>query len=398
MLQTGDKVRFLNSTGGGTVVRLDGRMAYVEDNDGFEIPVLAAECVVVQKAGDARGIAAKQQQALADTVAVAADPKKHARETRQAANPVFGGTPGTKVAPQPAPLDLSETPGGDKLNIVLGYEPLDIKQISTTTFDTFLVNDSNYYLYFAYLTAPPDALDDTGRWQTRYAGIIEPNTQVWLGEVQRAELASLERICVQYVAFKRDKLFELKQPATVTARLDVTKFCRLHCFRPNEYFDRPVIAVPVTVDDKQQGDQPDPSVLAETLASVVDEAAMRAKIRTDRRKTTSVKKRPVPLHRDVPAPGQDGIIEVDLHIDALLDTTAGLSPADMLNHQVDHFRKVMDACLSRHGQKIVFIHGKGEGVLRQALLRELNHRYKGHPFQDASFRQYGYGATQVTIR
>lgn len=50
------------------------------------------------------------------------------------------------------------------------------------------------------------------------------------------------------------------------------------------------------------------------------------------------------------------------------------------------------------GQKIVFIHGKGEGVLRQAIMKELNHRFKGHDVQDASFREYGFGATQVTIR
>jgi dsDNA-specific endonuclease/ATPase MutS2 len=46
----------------------------------------------------------------------------------------------------------------------------------------------------------------------------------------------------------------------------------------------------------------------------------------------------------------------------------------------------------------VFIHGKGDGVLRQALTKELNYRYKKHDVQDASFQEYGYGATQVTIR
>ena len=91
------------------------------------------------------------------------------------------------------------------------------------------------------------------------------------------------------------------------------------------------------------------------------------------------------------------VIEVDLHISELVDTTAGLSPADILNLQIDEFRKVMDANLRNKGQKIVFIHGKGEGVLRAALMKELNHRYKGHQVQDASFREYGFGATQVTI-
>ena len=37
-------------------------------------------------------------------------------------------------------------------------------------------------------------------------------------------------------------------------------------------------------------------------------------------------------------------------------------------------------------------------VYRQALMKELTHRYKGHDVQDASFQQYGFGATQVTIR
>ncbi|MDE5626196.1 MAG: DUF2027 domain-containing protein, partial [Muribaculaceae bacterium] len=66
--------------------------------------------------------------------------------------------------------------------------------------------------------------------------------------------------------------------------------------------------------------------------------------------------------------------------------------------RVDTFRKVMDESLRNAGKKIIFIHGKGEGVLRQALMKELNYRYKGHDIQDASFREYVYGENQVTIR
>ncbi len=92
------------------------------------------------------------------------------------------------------------------------------------------------------------------------------------------------------------------------------------------------------------------------------------------------------------------ILVVDLHIGELVDNINGLSNADMLNLQVDEFARVMDENLRNKGQKIVFIHGKGEGVLRNAIMKELNHRYKGHDVQDASFREYGFGATQVTIR
>ena len=48
-------------------------------------------------------------------------------------------------------------------------------------------------------------------------------------------------------------------------------------------------------------------------------------------------------------------------------------------------------------QKIVFIHGKGDGVLRKAILQELKYKYKNYESQDASFREYGFGATMVII-
>lgn len=34
----------------------------------------------------------------------------------------------------------------------------------------------------------------------------------------------------------------------------------------------------------------------------------------------------------------------------------------------------------------------------KALLTELKNKYKHYDYQDASFREYGYGATQVTIK
>lgn len=95
---------------------------------------------------------------------------------------------------------------------------------------------------------------------------------------------------------------------------------------------------------------------------------------------------------------KDEPVVVDLHASEILDTTAGMSPADILNYQLDLFKKTMDSYMGKHGTKIVFIHGKGEGVLRHAIIHELNYRYKNCPYQDASFQEYGYGATQVTIK
>lgn len=71
---------------------------------------------------------------------------------------------------------------------------------------------------------------------------------------------------------------------------------------------------------------------------------------------------------------------------------------DILDYQLDVFHKTLEKYKLRKGQKIVFIHGKGDGVLRQRILWELQTKYKRFRHQDASFKQYGYGATMVIIK
>lgn len=346
MAKIGDRVRFLNSVGGGIIRRIEGNIAYVDD-DGFETPTLLRECVVVASPEITEAKVAKTQTAVT--------PKVQPR-----------------VDESPA---IEETPTGDKLNVVLAYEPAEIKHLNTTTFDTYLVNDSNYYIYFTYMTR---ADEDKG-WTTRYAGVVEPNIQVFLEEIKGNDLPSMDRIAVQLIAFKSDREFKLKSPVAVETPLDTTKFFKMHCFHENMYFDKEVIAIELVKDDVARNRM--------VIDSSRLEEGIKAKKAVDRPQRKPVQKKQT----------RPEIIEVDLHIHELIDSTAGLSPADMLNLQIDEFRKVMDANLKHKGQKIVFIHGKGEGVLRQALMKELNHRYKGHQVQDASFREYGFGATQVTI-
>ena len=185
---------------------------------------------------------------------------------------------------------------------------------------------------------------------------------------------------MQYIAFKKTSDFALKPACSIQFSLDPTKFAKLHCFKPNPYFDGPVLAYEITVDDEiQQRSKPDAE-------------AMRRAMQEKRRSDAPALRQPVKRRESKP-----DITVVDLHASELLDDLRGLSNADILNYQIDKFREVMDANARNKGHKIVFIHGKGEGVLRQALMKELNHRYKGHQAQDASFREYGYGATQVTI-
>lgn len=354
-------MRFLNATGGGKVVRIEGNIAYVEDSDGFEMPVLVKECVVVDPDG---GMMPKRKFGSDVTSRYEAPAVTHEKPSRK--------------EPGKAEEVVEETEGGDTLNIVLGYEAAEVKHLNTTTFDAYIINDSNYYLYLLYASRC-----DGGKWRNRYAGIVEPNTQVLLEELTHEDLTGLERVCVQYMAFKQDKEFKLKNPGAVELRVDATKFYKMHCFHDNMYFDKPVIAFDIVKNDVPQRTM--------VIDSGMLEQAMREKKSADK-----PLKKPVVKH-DGKQPKKGEIIEVDLHINELLDTTAGLSNKDMLEVQLKEFRRVMDENVRNKGQRIVFIHGKGEGVLRKALLDELKRKYKHCDAQDASFREYGFGATLVTV-
>lgn len=67
-------------------------------------------------------------------------------------------------------------------------------------------------------------------WISRYNGIVEPNTQIFLEEFGKEELNDLERICVQLIAFKKDKPYSLKNAISVELHLDTVKFYKQHCF------------------------------------------------------------------------------------------------------------------------------------------------------------------------
>ncbi|WP_339917504.1 Smr/MutS family protein [Yeosuana marina] len=89
-------------------------------------------------------------------------------------------------------------------------------------------------------------------------------------------------------------------------------------------------------------------------------------------------------------------MEVDLHIHHLVNSTKGMTNHDMLTLQLDTARRQLDFAIKKRIQKVVFIHGVGEGVLKIEL-DYLFGRYNNVKFYDANYQKYGLGATEVYI-
>nr|WP_298928077.1 Smr/MutS family protein [uncultured Allomuricauda sp.] len=89
-------------------------------------------------------------------------------------------------------------------------------------------------------------------------------------------------------------------------------------------------------------------------------------------------------------------MEVDLHINQLVKSTKGLNNFDMLNLQLETAKRQLHFAMDKRIQKVVFIHGVGEGVLKEELYY-LFRKYENIKFYDADYQKYGLGATEVYI-
>lgn len=89
-------------------------------------------------------------------------------------------------------------------------------------------------------------------------------------------------------------------------------------------------------------------------------------------------------------------IEVDLHIHNLIKSNKGLSNFDMLNIQLHTAKHKLEYAIKKRIQRIIFIHGVGQGVLKLEL-ETLFRRYDNLKYYEANYQKYGLGATEVYL-
>jgi hypothetical protein len=325
----GDKVRFLNEVGGGTVSRIEGdKLAYVLDEDGFEVPALLTEIVLVEKM-------LKSQQ---DDIQEEVDEDYEFDESDDEGEP--------KVLL--ACLRSNELAG----NILL-----------------HLVNDSNFFVLYTIGKIQEDQVENA------YFGTIEPNTKIKLDSLPINKLDGVV-YAVQILLFRKSKSYSHQLPVSFDYKFNGTKLLKDTSYTKSGYFEDKAFVI---------------YVLKGKFESKLDELSdkeMKKVVREKEKVVNKVK----PKRRD-----DEGMLEVDLHINELLDDTRGLSNKEILGFQMEKFHQVMIENKNKKNRKIVFIHGVGNGVLKNEIRKALDKKYKWNSYQDASFKEYGYGATMVTV-
>ncbi len=349
-LKIGDKVRFLNEVGGGRITSIISEdIVNVETNDGFEVPTRVNNLIVVNSP----------------------DVYESGRTRNTVAAPKPVAPPAKKIAKPEEPWfsDKNQLATKEEPQYLFALVPEIPSNPPTGNISMYLVNNCNDTLLFRF------AQKTKYNYETVAAGSLSPNSKTYLGLIKPGMITELPVYCFQLLNFrKRSKELEPFLQKEIT--LSAVKFYKQNSFVATKLFKVPAMVIQINENP---------------LKAELDKLTER-----DFQKATASKE-PKKKEQAVALPNPD-LIEVDLHIHELLDNYNNLTNTDMVNVQMKKFHDEMDKAIKTDVKKIVFIHGVGNGTLKNELRRELQRKYAKYNFQDASFREYGYGATMVIIR
>ena len=345
MIKPGDKVRFLNAVGGGVVKSIINKtMVSVEDTDGFEVPTQISQLVVIDETASM-------------------NPEKRSAALRASAK--IEEVPVKKELPKAEPRFVA---GKDIPACFVVFVPQDEANPVEGELKVYLINDSNNFLLYNY-SHLKDKL-----YKSIESGKMNPNSKRYLESFSRFDLAELPEFQFQLLFF-REESPKLETPVVKSLRPNPTKFYRLGSYEKTKYFTQNAIIY--------------------SLLDLNMEAEISKLTEPELTKIVLGKDEPKVVIKRTVSPD---LVEIDLHIHELLEDTGGLSNHDMLEVQIGRFHNELETAIGNGTRKIVFIHGIGNGTLKQELRKELTAKYKKYYFQDASFKEYGYGATMVILK
>lgn len=88
---------------------------------------------------------------------------------------------------------------------------------------------------------------------------------------------------------------------------------------------------------------------------------------------------------------------VDLHIEKLSKDHTQMQAQEILYLQIKHFELSLENALATNMEQIIFIHGSGNGILRNEIHKRLSKNKLIKYYKDAQKEKFGYGATLVQL-
>ena len=354
--QIGDKVNFLNATGGGTVKRIiDTRMVEVTIEDGFDIPVLMSDLVL-----DFR-LQPDRRQQIVDNVQKEIQQKqiieeKENDDARRSALRRFGRN-------------------AEEEGLYLSFIPQDQQWLLTGLLDVVLVNHTEADALYSF------NIKENDKYINVDYGSVAPHFKVVIESISREDIEFWCEGYIQVILTQEEADF-VYHPLHAPFSLRSNRF-----FKDGSYVESGVL-----------GEKAVMIKLSSVIALKGTDTDFTKLMKDDNKKTVTsgnkLLKEKAAIDRHQTAPGE---AIVDLHIGELVDNILGMSSNDIFRTQINYFKKMLESAITNEYDKVTFIHGVGNGVLKNAIIEELKN-YENTSNRMASIIKFGVGAIDVMIR
>ena len=353
----GDKVRFLNSTGGGTIVKeINAFMVSVAIEDGFEIPTLTSELVAIEPAGASGDLFLNKNERKTESVPVV-EPEPEIAETDRISRIVQRGSG-------------SAEPTG----IYLAWAPQDQQRLLSGPVDVFMVNNTASDILYSFFLKNAE-----GNFSGTDYGSVPAESKLLIESIVREDIGMWSNGVVQ-VLFFADENEKVLMPVSATFRIKGSLFYQEGSYHETRFLaNRKAIVYTVCELNRV------PSTYEQILNEKENREPLPAAAERFRPETA------IDQYRTAP-----GEAEVDLHISALKQDYSKLSPHEILTIQMGCFERMLGSAIAFRFTRVVFIHGIGNGTLKQAIIQRLE-EYSDIEFRTASFAKYGNGAIELII-
>jgi len=368
-VKVGEKIKFLNDIGGGKVTKIiDKDIVMVQTPDGFEFPIDKKELIKADSEEDFFFTEKKEVVNKDKTKDKKKDNTKNKKldqkfedEDEEEKEVVF--------------QEVEYQKATDDINIYFAFVPKNQKDKINCDLDIYLINDSNYNFLYNYQKK-------SGNQYISSPGKIKANTKELIESTVRDGVVNYEFLEFQFIFFK-NVLHDYKKTFSKQIKLNITKLFREGTFVENDFFDEQAFVI--TIFEENLMEQAVEQIESKDILKIIHQKE------TQSRKINEPQK----YNKNI----TNLQIEVDLHIDELIDDHSNMKPAELLDIQMSTFHQELNEAIKNPKiEKIIFIHGLGNGTLKTEIIRELDRNYKKFKYQDASFKEYGYGATLVYVK
>ena len=336
----GDKVKFLNEVGSGIVVEIiDDNMVMVETSDGFHTPFLARELIN------------KGDFAIETDTGDEGELKEIPSDEQD-----------NRLVNDLSKISSKEIEHNEEIYFAV------VKSLNgeSEALNAYMINVCSYNVMFHLSSESADRLTS---W---VYDDLETDEKILLGPLPKFNADGFLQIVYQFIFYQKE-CFRPVEPLKGVVNLSINKIKSVESFRKNDFFDEDALLLPLI--DKYE------------IITNTKEFEIKDDFQIDNKAGKNLKRHKI----------ESGIEEVDLHAEQIVENVESYDSSEILEMQLARFEMALEGAIRNKQKRIIFIHGTGAGKLKHKIRKLLDDKYSRLKYQDASFKEYGYGATLVLI-